>query len=134
MSDGVSLCHYAHVLATYSDGLVFENCQNLCAKSALPSQVVMICGSIKHSDIFEISDRLFKCFGQSDVETSSAHFVKLIMDLVINVWHVQANKTKTLNLQLKCLETASIFFLWLKCFENNGMLNQGKNIVARKPG
>ena len=37
----------------------FENCENLCAESALPSQIVITC-STKHSDIFEISDRLFK--------------------------------------------------------------------------
>ena len=38
--------------------LDFENCENVCTKSALPSQIVMICESTKHGDIFEISDRL----------------------------------------------------------------------------
>ena len=52
------LCHYAHALATCSGGLGRCMWKNLCAKSALPSQIVMICGSTKYSDIFEISDRL----------------------------------------------------------------------------
>ena len=34
------------------------NVKNLCTKSALPSQIVMIGGRTKHSNIFEISDRL----------------------------------------------------------------------------
>ena len=52
-------------LVTCSDGL--ENCGNLCAKSgqsALLSQIVIICGSTKHSDISEISDRLVLKVGQ----------------------------------------------------------------------
>ena len=49
-----------HALA--SDGLGKSACEkslrNVKEPSALSSQIVMICGRIKHSDIFEISDRL----------------------------------------------------------------------------
>ena len=51
-----------HALATYSDGLGKVACEKSLCKvkkpSALPSKIVMLCGRTKHSDIFEISDRL----------------------------------------------------------------------------
>ena len=41
--------------------LDFENCENPCAKSALLSNIVMVCGSTKRSDFFfVISDNLDK--------------------------------------------------------------------------
>ena len=46
--------------------LKIENCRNLCTTSrqfALLSQIVMVCGSTKHSDIFEISNRLVSTTG-----------------------------------------------------------------------
>ena len=50
------LCSYAHVLATYSDGLGKAACEKSLRKvkepSALPLLIVVICGRAKHSDIF----------------------------------------------------------------------------------
>ena len=56
------LYRYAHELPTCSDRLGKAACEkSLCIvkeRSALPSQIVMVRGRTKHSDIFEISDRL----------------------------------------------------------------------------
>ena len=48
-------------------GLDFENGENICAKSVLPPQIVMICGNTKHSDIFEISARYLCYFKKQTV-------------------------------------------------------------------
>ena len=68
--------------------LDFENCENLCAKSASPSQIVMLCGSTKHSDIFEISNRL----------------VLLVFSLNLDQF------LKMCIIQLKCNLKKSVFF------------------------
>ena len=64
LNSPIGVCYVAmHMhLVTYSGmDLDFENCGKLClksAQSALPLQIVITCGSTKHTDIFEISDRL----------------------------------------------------------------------------
>ena len=81
----MSLCACASIVMD----LDFKNCENLCTKSALPSQIVMIWGVV---DIFQISDRCFVSFFAKEDHIRS-HNMSLSMSEIVNLSLVVATRT-----------------------------------------